>query len=547
MPHVLILSVAVFGYLPFVNQALHIDSPLMVYMCNRILEDPIDPPVGEHGAHFRLHNHTKMPRHSLQHICAHPPLIPYLLAPVAMAAGNSEVAFHLASILFYLAAIYGGWGLFGLFFDRKHQILGTLLWALCPALAVNSHTVMWDIPLTALMIWSLYMFFSGLRSDSAGRIAISGVLTGCAALTKVSCFPLYPLLGGYLLLTLRGRPKARWRMLWLWALGAVGLPCVLVLHNLLVYGKIYYLSVGHFNPLWGDIRYRAEREISYIGGCIALPPLLLWLPARDKKPLLMAALCGIPAVVWSLLLLVVLKKPLLFSAAYAIFAAAGIWLIISMFRLGARRGGMNLQGHESILISVYPAMYGVILLLLHSATPRYLLPIIPFAIAAIIDRTTLLGHREHDIYWALLLPTTAVLSLLLGVADYLYCEADRRLPRDLKERGYVSENTWYYGRLSYDYYLRRAGFRNTGVVREPRQPGDWLIVERIPGDYDPRRAIRHELVPVAVDTLSYYNFPFRTMGGRYGGFHGNTRIPYSVEFGVPQRSYVVYRLDPGQQ
>jgi hypothetical protein len=368
-------------------QALHIDSDMLVHASRQVLSAPLDPKLGDYGGNMVLHDHTNMPRSSLFYRCGHPPLLPYVYAPVAAIANDREWPYHLVSFVFYLAAIYGVWHMLGHFVSPTLRWAGTVLWTISPALVVNSHTVMWDVPITAMMIWALSLLVSGTRADSGRAIAASGVVTGLAAVTKTNAVLLYPVLGGYLIAT------RRWRHL-----------------------------------------------LARAGHRLRIVPF---------------ALLGL---LWGTLLVAVLNKPLSVGLA----AAVGL----------------------------------------------------PFVLA-------------------------------LATADYLFCEADRELPRTLEAAGYRPEQTWYFGRLSYEWYLFHAGYKNLRTSRGAPEPGDFLVHELIPGDYMPHGSLASTCTLEPLDTISFFGFPLRTKG-LFGGFYGDSRLPYSIAPGQPQKAFVVYRLLNGR-
>jgi hypothetical protein len=92
--HISILSLCFLCYIPFINQALCIDSDMMVHVARQIAKNPLHPTLGEYGRHMVLHDHTNMPRESVWYRSHHPPLIPLILAPIASIAGNAEWPFH---------------------------------------------------------------------------------------------------------------------------------------------------------------------------------------------------------------------------------------------------------------------------------------------------------------------------------------------------------------------------------------------------------------------------------------------------------------------
>lgn len=535
--HGSILLLACMCYFPFMTQALHIDSDMLVHAARQVLQDPLEPKLGDYGRNMILHDHTNMPQSSLFYRCGHPPLLAFLYAPVAAVAHGREWPYHLVTFVFYLLAVYGVWHLLGHFVSPTLRWAGTLLWTISPALVINSHTIMWDVPITAMMIWALSLLVKGTRANSRRAIIASGIVTGLAAVTKVNAVLLYPLLGGYLIAT------RRWRQLFTWLPGALVFPLVWVGHNLIYFNRIQYLSIGLFNPHLGDFRYRFERIISFLGGCVTLPVFWLWLmggrPGRRLRIVPFAFL----GLVWGALLVAVLNRPVPIALAAAVFACAGSWCLLRMCTLGFRPGTLTVSRGEAFLLSGYAAGYLPILIALPSASIRYMLPFVPLAVLALVEEVSLLSDRHRRWFFSLAFAVGLPFVLALGTADYLFCEADRELPQSLRNAGYRPGRTWYFGRLSYDWYLFHAGYRNIRTSSGKPKPGDFLVHELIPGDYAPDNSVGSAFTLEPLDTLSFFRFPLRTKG-LFGGFYGDSRIPYSLAWGQPQKAFVVYRLSP---
>jgi len=525
----LILGLAVFCYFPFINKALHIDSDMLVHTARQIIENPLNPPLGDYGRHMILHDKTRMPESSVFYRCGHPPLLPAYLAVVIRIFGDREWVLHTALFPFYLLAIISVWLLLGLFFSSRFQLYGTLLWTVSPSLLVNSTNLMWDVPIAALMLFSIVLFFLGLRKSSGRFIFFSGIIAGLAALTKVNALPLYLLFGPYLIL------QRKWKFLFLWCAPAVLLPMSWVVHNIIIFGKVHYISIGWLGLIPGDIRYRIERFSSFSGGALLFPVFWYWLIILRRKFRALAVTTAI-SVLWSIALVAVLKKPVWFGFAYTVFTSCGLWLLWKSVFI--KISGSYVKKHESLLLGLYSLLYIIIMFILPSAMVRYMLPLIP--VGLIVLGEELRSVKDSRVFLSTAFLFSLVFSVTLAIADYLQCDSDRKLPSLLKDRGYYPEDTWYFGRLSFDYYLSAAKYRNIRIDPQRPQKGDYLVENIIPGDYNPREFIP-EFTAVPLDTINLYKWPIRTMGF-YGGFYGAERLPYTIKAGVPQKAYCVYQL-----
>ncbi|MBD3394951.1 MAG: hypothetical protein GF418_04920 [Chitinivibrionales bacterium] len=530
-----LVALALTCYLPFMHKPVHIDGTMMVHTSRQMLVDVWNPPLGEFGKHLVLHDRTRMPEQSVFFRTGHPPLVPLLMAPATALARDGEWPFHAFMLGFYLALVLGGWHLFGLFYAGNNRIAGALLLTTCPAIVVNSHNIMWDIPITALMTWTFVLFIRALRTRRPGLYFASGVMTGIAALSKSNAIALYVLFGLYLVWRRRGKA------LILWGVPAVVLPGLWVIHNVFVFGEIQYLSVGWFSFLPGDIRYRFERTISYLGGCVLVPPFLYWALLRTRKAFLGFVPVLVLAAAWGGLLVGVLARPLWFGVTYAMLASIGLLFLYMLVRTDQHRIACYRSRDERILVAGFAVLYLLVLMIHPSSQVRYALPLYPFLVIVVVDAASQLAGQQKRWFWPLCLCAGTGFSLLLSVGDYLLCDGARRLPGKLDEKGYAPRHTWYYGRLAFGYYLYRAGFRN--ILTDPGvpEPGDYAVDEYLPRDYPVREILPRRFSLEEIDTIAFYQWALRTKG-RYAGFYGNSRIPYALDWASPVRAVKVYRL-----
>jgi hypothetical protein len=529
----LILLLGTLCYLPFLNKALHIDSDMLVHTAVQMRTDPIDPPLGEYGRHMAVHEQTAMPPYSVYYRNPHPPLLPLLLAPLA--GFDTVWQYHLFFLVIYLLNVIGVYMLSGLFVERRIQFWIAAVWAVCPALQINSHNIMWDTAVCGEIIWSLYFFVTGIRSSSPRHIIISGIIAGCGAITKMTVIALY----AAVILWCGIQKRQRTGLLWI--IPAALIPGLWIVHNIVVFGTIQYMATDCFKFIPGDFRYRFERILSYCGATMIVPLLLYWILWRNRRSMFLYTICLAGTALWSILLSVVLHKPLFVSIAYTLFSSLGLWLIVETITPVTRMKIFDdIKKPERLLLQLFFVLYLLSLLFLPLAAVRFILPLLPFLLMTVGRLTTRLPQREQTWFWRTTIATLIPFTLVLATADYLYADADRRLPHILSTRGYSSAHGWYSGKLSFDYYLYRHGYNHLLLSEKSPGEGDFLIEESIP-DHNAVSLIPKRLTPHPVDTLALYYFPFRTIGS-YGGFYGNSRIPCSFEPSLPQRRYIIYRL-----
>jgi hypothetical protein len=393
---------------------------------------------------------------------------------------------------------------------------------------------MWDVPITAMNLWILALFLDAIRRERAGLMVACGIVTGLAAVTKTNCLPLYFVIAGYLL------AARKFRFFFFWLPGALVFPLAWIAHNIIVYGQVQYVSTGLFHPIFGDVRYRLERNISYIGGGILFPMWWCWLfikaPRFHRQTIAVA--CATAA--WSCLLWVALKFPFWYCFTYWIFSAAGCQVLVRMV-MWWRDPAAFAPRRDRMLVSLYALLYAVLMHGFPSASIRYMLPLLPCAVIAMLHYMQTLGPRESKWFCATNMAAIALLSIGLSVCDYMLGDADRKLPVDLLNRGCSPLHTWYFGRLSFDYYLFQGGFQNVKTSPQTPRDGDFAIDESVPPGYPLAYYIPAGFALETVDTLRYFSFPLRSHGV-YAGFDGESRLPYVLNWHKPVREYVLYRL-----
>ena len=92
---------------------------------------------------------------------------------------------------------------------------------------------------------------------------------------------------------------------------------------------------------------------------------------------------------------------------------------------------------------------------------RYMLPLIPAGLIVLVKRSVL-KHRRLFLSSAILF---LCLSIALACADYFQSDSDRKLPYLLNRKGYYPEDTWYFGRLSFDTISRGQDIAISGSIR----------------------------------------------------------------------------------
>jgi len=183
----LAIVVVIAALVPFLNKAFHIDDPLFLWMAQQISQHPTDP----YGFSVNWYVSAK-PMFS---IMQNPPLNAYYIALAAKFFGWSELALHGAFLVPAVAAVLGT------FFLAQRlsgsPLLGALLVLFTPVFLVSATTVMCDVWLLALWVWSVHCWLRGLERHSYWLLLLASLLVAAAALTKYFGVSLVPLLAAY--------------------------------------------------------------------------------------------------------------------------------------------------------------------------------------------------------------------------------------------------------------------------------------------------------------------------------------------------------------
>lgn len=509
-------------FAPFSGKHLSLDSPVSVHVARQIASDPVDPPLGEFGQYLLPWNSTQMPQNSVFRATPHPPMLQIYIAPFIALFGENEILLNWLMFPFYLFSV--------LFFHGCTSLLKvpcrkwiTFLFCIAPAVIINSHDIMVDIPLCCFTLGMFYFLF---RSRNRFDIAAAGFMAGLGLLTKMTAGTLVVAAFVYFV------SQKKWKSLALFLCPVLLLYGSWCFHNYTVYGTLQITSNGHMHYNFGDIRYRFERMISYAGGTLVFPavPFLAALASRSfRKPLILSFSA---MSVWSALLMIHLDYDIASALFYALCSTSGL---ILMYAVLVHLGKTKSAQAKALLVHTVMQLAGGLFLTLYAA--RYLSPVL---LPLFMGFAVILKSVDFTALRRFVLPGTAaaslVLSVLLSVGDVIHASIPYRLSRDVSRR-YDPNRIRYAGRLGYLYYMNRAGLRYCLRSESPSH-GDYVLHASSNPD-DAYLLENNEYTLTPVDTFTYRLFPLSTMGGR-AGFYGDDRLPYSLLFGSRELVYYLF-------
>jgi hypothetical protein len=516
-PYIFFTLLCAIVYAPFSNKPFHIDSPVTVHVARQLLVDPIDPPIGDYGKLLAPWNHTGLPESSVFFITPHPPLIPLYLTPFIAIFGENELALNWAMFPFYAAAALLFFALCGLLAPRR-RYEATLLFMVSPVVFVNAQNVMLDLPLADFCMAAFYFAF---RSRKTSDALMAGLFAALACLTKFT--------GGAVVAAalIFYCYEKRWKHAAVFLFPMAVLYGAWMVHNIVTWGAVQLFANGHAHYRFGDIRYRFERLISYLGGTIVFPPILLAVALIVKKYRTATITAFTAAAIWSVLLMTHLHYSPGSAIFYALCAAAGIVLLLIM--------AAGERSSPWIALSLYTLFHVAGGLFLTLYCTRYLLP---FAFIAVLAWIKLMeaGPLAKRWVWSVTIAVSVLLSIALSVADYQYVDAEKRIAANLREE-FGNRTVFFQGRLGYLYYMHKAGFCSFPSTGTGIKSGNLLV--RNCDSHDDAALFIDTTAIIAKDEFRYPIFPLRTLTGR-AGFYGNDRLPYAWVSDPKSRVFLVY-------
>ncbi len=523
VPLVLILSLLIFA--PFSGKRFSLDSPVSIHVARQIAIDPINPPLGKFGNYLVPWNKTELPQTSVFYATPHPPLLQIYLAPFIAIFGENELLLNWLMFPFYILSVLFFYGCMNILRIPFRKWL-TLLFCVAPAVVINSHDIMVDIPLCALTLGSFYFLFRNRKSSDA---VMAGLMVALAMLTKITAGTLF-LAAGLFYVSLKS-----WRRLALFLIPVILLYGAWCIQNLLVFGTLQITSNGHMRYIWGDIRYRFERMISYGGGTILFPgfPLILaFIISSWRKP---AILIFTATSIWSILLVCHLDYSWSAAAFYSVCSASGLLILIGTIQFFLYNRAQ--AEFKALLLHTVLQLIGGLFLTLYAS--RYLTPVLLslfLGVAYLMKEIP--AEKLRRTVFPVLLTAEICLTVFLSIGDIVYSSIPYRLSRDLLAK-YDSSLIRYAGRLGYLYYLDHSGMN---YCQRGELPSKGELILRNTENSDDEyllQCISTRATPI--DTFTYPLFTFSTVGGR-AGFYGHDRLPFALLLGSPESRYILYQI-----
>ncbi len=531
---------------PFLNKAFHIDDPLFLWMAQQVSQHPSDP----YGFSVNWYVSTK-PMFS---VMQNPPLNAYYMAVAASFLGWSELAMHGAFLVPAAAAVLGT------FFLAQRlsgsPLLGALLMLFTPVFLISATTVMCDIWLLALWVWSVNCWRSGLERQSYWLLLLASLLVAAAALTKYFGVSLVPLLVAY---TLARDRRLTSRLLFL------VIP-VAVIGTYEVMTRAKYAQ-GLFSSAmiypW-QATAKAEKQLlgqfltglSFIGGCLF--PALFYAPFLKSRKVLVSGiaifLAFLPSFYFGIARGFASKADIIaVTVEGALFATIGVGILAL-----AVADLVQQKTADSLLLSLW--VFGTFFFataMNWSITARTLLPVAPAVVILLIRRfktstavaAAVTGGRFFGsapkafgaATWWPLLPA-ALVSLLIATADYKLADTARLAASYFQNRFQSEPGTvWFEGHWGFQYYMEQWKAKPLDRTEHGMVSGDVLIVPLSNTNVSRTPPVSTTGPP---EQVNYPQFLLATMSPEMrAGFYSSRWGPLPWVFArIPPEQYLIFHV-----
>ncbi len=548
---VLVLTLLVgLTYLPFINQAVHIDDRIYLEIANNILEKPLYP--YDYPPIFEGYQAPDAASHS------HLPLASYYLALIKLTTGSSrEWVLHMGFIIFPLLAAWAMYDVARRFV--RWPLAAASLMVVSPAFMTLSHTLMADVPLLSLWLVAFSGFLSLLASlqRKRGWLILAAGLIGASLMSITTVIPI-ALFGAAVAYSRQPADRGQRIRLLLLLVAPFAIWVLWFLAAYLHYDRfVLILTVMHMSHRqtldWWLVGVKGVSFLLNIGALFFLP-VVAWLgfSGRSRTPLavLVLGLAWIPFVVW------IPGWTWAQVVLFALFLATGT-LVISgvVWPPGSVSGPAPSEDSPKappagMLTVWFVAFLLACLFMYYSGSVRYTLPAIPPVIMLWVlwmERRFADQARLRKIIVATVV-LTGMYSFWISYGDYRFAGVYRDTAKTLARQYRAPDHTlWIAGEWGFRYYMNEAGAKTILKTTTAARPGDIIIKPYVAMPwvtaYDPG-----EYTELIEQRVARVDSPVRILDfGSKAGFYstGWGMLPFGLSNGDRWEWFNVYRVKKG--
>jgi hypothetical protein len=512
---IIIVLWACFLTLPFVRQPLHLDDCFYYDIAKNV---PLKPLFPQDMPYVFESGHTRDLASN-----SHAPFVSYYIALAKATLPDrlgEETRFHLVFALFPVIIGLASYSLARAF--SPYPLLVALLIQATPAVMVNSHTLMSDVPALAFWLSSLAGFRLWVSRQKKRYLIL------CMLTAMLAAFAAYQALSLVLLFALYGWLKGKMDR-------GVVLACAVPILFITGWYALGFIHYGRF-PFMNTAAYAVGRGIfspyqvaerivailAYIGGTTLFPLGLLliwagWLQGRVLTIALLVSAAIVQAFASNYTLGDKALLALLLSAALIVSAR-----ILSSGILGFVRKDNEAGSSESVFLA---AWFGFVLLycivIFFTSTARYILPLIPPLVIFVTREVhRLISARRFTL--VVLLAATTVQAAAMSIADFQFAGIYPQMANQMQFAfGQLPGRIWYGGEWGFRHYMDQAGFKliSSDLGSPPVRGGDLLLLPELASPYGISKDLESMLVKVG--RCDYKpDWPIRLLdNGSHAGFH----------------------------
>ncbi len=511
----IIILWACFLSLPFLRQPLHLDDCFYYDISKNVSHKPLFPQDMPYVFEGRLAQDLGSNSHA--------PFVPYYIALANSSLPDrwgEEAKLHLAFALFPIIIGLAGYSLARAL--TPYPLLAALLIQATPAVMVNSHTLMSDVPALAFWLASLAGFHLWISTQK------KRYLTLCILSTMAASFAAYQSLGLVLLFALYAWLKGKFDR-------GVVLACVLPILFIIGWFGLGYLHYGRFlasntaayavgRGIFTPYQI-AERGIAvfvYIGGTTLFPLGLLLLCAGWLKGRIIAITLLISAVIVQVFapqytfgeksLLV-----LLLCAAVVVSAK----LILSGITGFARKTNQERDAEGLFLAAWFLFVFLYCIVIFYTSTARYILPLVP-PLAIFVTRAVPGQASLRRVALVILLAATSIQGAALSLSDYQFAKIYRQIASEMRSSyGRMAGDIWYGGEWGFRHYMDQSSYKliSSNLGAPPVKGGDLILIPELACPYNLSKDLESMLIKV--EQRDYRpSWPIRLLDrASHAGFH----------------------------
>lgn len=468
---IILLLINFLSLIFFINKPVHVDDSLFLWASEHILKNPID----FYGFDVNWYG-SSLP---MWEVMQNPPLLSYVLAIPGLIFGFNEAALHTAVYIVVLFSSLGLYKLARLFCESP--MLAALISSLTPVFMICGTTLMCDVLLLCLWIWSVYFWIEGITNRKYRPLLLSAALMSASALTKYSGICLVPLLLAY---TIFSERKVTFRPTFLF----IPVLCMMFydIGTYALYGKCLFTgSFGYATAHSTLVAARLEKLVyglSFLGGCI--PALLFLAPILLFKREIVAFAAIALAALGIMLLFEGENRFQIFEARpnytmYSIQVGLFISIGVMTFYLACADMVKNRRAESFLLFLWILGIFVFACQINWSVNGRSILPALPAVGIVLARRAELPGplniQWRRYVLWAGL-TMLAVFSLAVTRGDYLWAssarDATRKISAEVKKKG---NDVFFQGHWGFQYYMQKENFTALDWNKPKIKPGDLLV------------------------------------------------------------------------